>query len=144
MPATAAFCRECGAAVPEEDLAQSRKEAAELAAAQLDAVIEMDAVQKKSGRSSAGAAGSTFMDSHQLAAMGLPANFKWAALGAVVIALASGGGYALHRYVTHDDGAAHAPAAADQHAAHKDDHHADKAEDKKSQAHEPAPKASGH
>ena len=92
------------------------------------------------------------MDSHQLAAMGLPANFKWAALGAVVIALASGGGYALHRYVTHDDGAAHAPAAADQHAAHKDDqhaahkddHHADKAEDKKSQAHEPAPKASGH
>ena len=125
MPATAAFCRQCGAAVPEEDLAKSKQEAAEWASAQLDAVIQLDVAQKKSRRSVPGPHGSGPADRHQLAALGLPSNLKWAALGVLIIAIAGSGGYALHRYVTHDDGGAHASAGDAAHSDHKADHGAD-------------------
>ena len=160
MPATAAFCRQCGAAVPEEDLAKSKQEAAEWASAQLDAVIQLDVAQQKGRRSAPGPHGSGPVDRQQLAALGLPSNLKWAALGVLIIAIAGSGGYALHRYVSHDDGGAHVSAADAAHPDHKADHKADqkadqkadhKAEaghkadaDHKDQAHAPAPKASGH
>ena len=166
MPATAAFCRQCGAAVPEEDLAKSKQEAAEWASAQLDAVIQLDVAQKKGRRSVPGPHGSGPADRHQLAALGLPSNLKWAALGVLIIAIAGSGGYALHRYVSHDDGGAHVSAADAAHSNHKADHSADHKADQKADqkadhkadqkadhkaeaghkedAHAPAPKASGH
>ena len=162
MPATAAFCRQCGAAVPEEDLAQSKKELEAQAAEVADALAELSSGPKDFAKSSktsfnsaTGAGALSLKDRHQLEALGLPGNLKWAALALLLVAGAALGGWSMYKYVGHDDphnaheGASQDPQKVDHQDphteakkdAHKDEHKDAKVEHK--DAHAPAAKP-GH
>lgn len=125
MPATAAFCRQCGTAVPEEDLAQSKKELEAQAAAVADALAELSSgpkdlatPSKSSFNASMGAGAPSLKDRHQLEALGVPGNLKWAALALLLIAGAALGGWSVYKYVGHDDSHdTHEEAAKDSHKA---------------------------
>ena len=149
MPATAAFCRQCGSAVPEEDLAQSKKELEAQAAAVADALAALSSGPKESAKASksafhtaAGVAASSLKDRQQLVALGLPGNLKWAALALILVAGAALGGWSVYKYMGHDD----PHDTHDTHNTHKEaseDPHKDEHKDEHKDAHAPASKP-GH
>jgi ABC-type nickel/cobalt efflux system permease component RcnA len=75
-------------------------------------------------------------DRHQLEALGLPGNLKWAALALLLVAGAAVGGWSVYKYVGHADSHdTHEEASKDPHKADHQDGHSEAKKDGHQDAH---------